>query len=207
MDRSQCKNKFESRILFHHREVSFWRQKSEKYYRYSWKDTQQSRTAQQTIRSTMSYIKDFLTKWPIKIASKIEIASNIRIFPTQILIYWCLGLKKKQTAIQNLNFHFYGFGVNFFMMVITLTGADGEGGMGGQTGFARCDFRADFRVNFQRYRLWYLTTVGCSENRPKAGIRWLQIFITPGNFTDQIYFTTRPTSRPPCMYARAHASI
>ena len=45
--------------------------------------------------------------------------------------------------------------------------------MGGQTGFARCDFRvnfrADFRVNFQRYRLCYLTAVVCSENRSKAG--------------------------------------
>ena len=49
--------------------------------------------------------------------------------------------------------------------------------MDDQTGFARCDFRADFRVNFrvnfradfQRYRLCYLTTVGCSEDRPKAG--------------------------------------
>ena len=28
MDRSQCKNKFESKILFHHGEISFWRQKS-----------------------------------------------------------------------------------------------------------------------------------------------------------------------------------
>ena len=121
MDRSQCKNKFESKILFHHGEMSFWRQKSGKYYRYSWKDTQKSRTTQQTIRSTMSYIKDFLTKWPIKIASKIEIASKIIIIPTQIRIYWCLDLKKNQTAIQNLNFHFWGFGVNFFMMAITLT--------------------------------------------------------------------------------------
>ena len=92
-----------------------------KLFRFSWKDTQKLRITQQTIRSTMSYIKDFLTKWPIKIAAKIEIASNIRIFPTQILIYWCLDLKKNQTAIQNLNFHFWGFGVNFFMMAITLT--------------------------------------------------------------------------------------
>ena len=45
--------------------------------------------------------------------------------------------------------------------------------MGGQTGFARCDFRvhvrADFRADFQRYTLCYLTTAVCSENRPKAG--------------------------------------
>ena len=75
----------------------------------------------------MSFIKDFLTKWPIKIASKIEIASRIRIFPTQIRIYWCLDLKKNQTAIQNLNFHFWGFGVNFFMMAITLTGVRAVG--------------------------------------------------------------------------------
>ena len=121
MDRYQCKNKFESKILFHHGEISFWRQKSGKYYRYSWKDTQKSRTTQRTIRSAMSFIKDFLTKWLIKIASKIEIASRIIIFPTQIRIYWCLDLKKNQTAIQNLDFHFWGFGVNFFMMAITLT--------------------------------------------------------------------------------------
>ena len=45
--------------------------------------------------------------------------------------------------------------------------------MGGQTGFARCDFRVNFRADFQRYRLCYLTTVVCSENRPKAGIHLL----------------------------------
>ena len=52
-------------------------------------------------------------------------------------------------------------------------GCVGETRKGGQTGFARCrfrvDFRVHFRVNFQRYRLCYLTTVWCSENRPKAG--------------------------------------
>ena len=121
-DRSQCKNKFESKILFHHGEISFWRQNFEKYYRYSWKNTQKLRTTQQTIRSTMSYIKDFLTKWPIKIASKNREFIVSEKIPTQIRIYWCLDLKKNQTAIQNLDFHFWGFGVNFFMMVITLTG-------------------------------------------------------------------------------------
>ena len=121
-DRSQCKNKFERKILFHRREISFWRQKYGKYYRFSWKDTQKSRITQQTIRSMVSYIKDFLTKWSIKSASKIEIASNNKFSPTQIRIYWCLGLKKNQTAMQNLDFHFWGFGVNFFMMAITLTG-------------------------------------------------------------------------------------
>ena len=49
-----------------------------------------------------------------------------------------------------------------------------EVGKGGQTGFARGGFRVNFRVNFrvavQRYTLCYLTTAGCSENRPKAGI-------------------------------------
>ena len=34
----------------------------------------------------------------------------------------------------------------------------------------RVNFRADFRVNFQPDMLHYLTTVVCSENRPKAGI-------------------------------------
>ena len=50
----------------------------------------------------------------------------------------------------------------------------GKARKGGQTGFSRCDFRVhvrvDFRVDFQRYRLCYLTTVWCSENQPKAGI-------------------------------------
>ena len=51
---------------------------------------------------------------------------------------------------------------------------DVEVGIGGQTGSARGGFRVRFRVNVrvnvQRYRPCYLTTVVCSENRPKAGI-------------------------------------
>ena len=58
-------------------------------------------------------------------------------------------------------------------------GSDGEVGMGGQTGCARGGFRVTVRVRFrvtvrvtvQRYRPCYLTTVVCSENRPKAGKR------------------------------------
>ena len=46
-------------------------------------------------------------------------------------------------------------------------------GIGGQTGSARGGFRVTVRVTvrvrFQRYRPCYLTTVVCSENRPKAG--------------------------------------
>ena len=48
MDRSQCKNKFESKILFHHGEIQFWCQNSWKYYRYSWNDTQKLLKTQQT---------------------------------------------------------------------------------------------------------------------------------------------------------------
>ena len=48
-----------------------------------------------------------------------------------------------------------------------------EVGIGGQTGFVcggfRVRFRVAVRVTVQRYRLCYLTTVVCSENRPKAG--------------------------------------
>ena len=54
---------------------------------------------------------------------------------------------------------------------------DVEVGIGGQTGSARGGFRVTVRVRFrvtvrvtvQRYRPCYLTTVVCSENRPKAG--------------------------------------
>ena len=147
-----------------------------KLFRFSWKDTQKLRITQQTIRSTMSYIKDFLTKWPIKIAAKIEIASNIRIFPTQILIYWCLDLKKNQTAIQNLNFHFWGFGVNFFMMAITLTPVAGNYIFvipGRESGFAvtaPLDFAARYSSLLSRW--WECVRMFRQFWRPLGFISW-----------------------------------
>ena len=55
---------------------------------------------------------------------------------------------------------------------------DAEVGMGVQKCTARAELRADFRAyfrvhfraDFQRDMLCYLTTVMCSENRPKAGM-------------------------------------